>query len=111
MYPDRLFIFSNHFGRSHTTPFRLREVERMCEAVKNNHQLPEAITEAQAKEEEVRKAQTKREAQEARQRDEEAFQPAYYERLKVRDRELQKEQPEVPKLPGEVGRRALRDRE
>ncbi len=36
-------------------------------AIKENHQLPEAITEAQAKEEEVRKAQAKREAHEARQ--------------------------------------------
>jgi hypothetical protein len=64
-------------------------------AIKENHQLPEAITEAQAKEEEVRKAQAKREAQQARQRDEEAHRAAYFDFLRGRAGEIEKTQPEA----------------
>jgi hypothetical protein len=64
-------------------------------AIKENHQLPDAITEAQAKEEEVRKAQAKREAAEARQRDEEARRAAYFDFLRGRAGKLESEQPEA----------------
>ncbi|MGB8507833.1 MAG: hypothetical protein WCD76_05475 [Pyrinomonadaceae bacterium] len=64
-------------------------------AIKESHQLPEAITEAQAKEEEVRKAQAKREAHEARQRDEEARRAAYFDFLRGRAGQTEKKQPEA----------------
>ncbi len=64
-------------------------------AIKESHQLPEAITEAQAKEEEVRKAQAKREAHEARQRDEEARRAAYFDFLRARAGQTEKKQPEA----------------
>ncbi len=63
-------------------------------AIKESHQLPEAITDAQAKEEEVRKAQAKREAAEARQRDEEARRAAYFDYLRARAAETESERPE-----------------
>jgi hypothetical protein len=64
-------------------------------AIKESHQLPEAITEALAKEEEVKKAQAKREAADARQRDEEANRAAYFDYLRVRARKAENEQPEA----------------
>jgi len=64
-------------------------------AIKESHQLPDAITEAQAKEEEVRKAQAKREAHEARQRDEEARRAAYFDYLRARAAEIESERPEA----------------
>jgi hypothetical protein len=64
-------------------------------AIKESHQLPDAITEAQAKEEEVRKAQAKREAAEARQRDEEARRAAYFDYLRARAAETESERPEA----------------
>jgi prophage maintenance system killer protein len=64
-------------------------------AIKESHQLPEAITEAQAKEEEVRKAQAKREAHDARQRDEEARRAAYFDFLRARAGQTEKKQPEA----------------
>jgi hypothetical protein len=64
-------------------------------AIKESHQLPEAITEAQAKEEEVRKAQAKREAHDARQRDEEARRAAYFDFLRGRAGQTEKKQPEA----------------
>jgi prophage maintenance system killer protein len=64
-------------------------------AIKESHQLPEAITEALAKEEEVRKAQAKREAHEARHRDEEARRAAYFDFLRGRARQTEKKQPEA----------------
>jgi hypothetical protein len=63
-------------------------------AIKESHQLPEPIIEAQAKEEEVRKAKAKRELELARQRRKEALQPAYYDYLRGRVGEIEKEQPE-----------------
>ncbi len=64
-------------------------------AVKESHQLPEAITEALAKEEEVKKAQAKREAADARQRDEEAHRAAYFDFLKARAGDTKKAKPEA----------------
>jgi len=64
-------------------------------AIKESHQLPEAITEAQAKEEEVRKAQAKRDAHEARQRDEEARRAAYFDYLRARAAKTESERPEA----------------
>ncbi len=59
------------------------------------YQLPEAITEALAKEEEVKKAQAKREAADARQRDEEAHRAAYFDFLKARAGDTKKAKPEA----------------
>jgi hypothetical protein len=64
-------------------------------AIKESHQLPDTITQAQAKEEEVKKAQAKKEAQEARQRDEEARRAAYFDYLRVRAGKTENEQPEA----------------
>jgi hypothetical protein len=66
-------------------------------AIKENHQLPKAITEAEAKEEEVRKAQAKKEAAEARQRDEQARRATYFDFLRARAAEAEKTQPETYK--------------
>lgn len=64
-------------------------------AIKENHQLPEPITEAMAKEEEVKHAIAKREAETARQKRREALQPAYFEFLRGRARKIEKAQPEA----------------
>jgi hypothetical protein len=62
-------------------------------AIKESHQLPEAITEALAKEEEVRHAIAKKEAAIARQRDEEARRAAYFDFLRGKVGETEKSQP------------------
>jgi hypothetical protein len=82
-------------------------------AIKESHQLPEAITEAFAKEEEVRKAQAKREVQEARQRDEEARRVAYFDYVKARAAATEKEQPEAYRafLADSAAKRAELERE
>jgi hypothetical protein len=64
-------------------------------AIKESHQLPEPIVEAQAKEEEVRKSTAKRDAEQARQSRKEALQPAYYDYLRSRAGKIETEQPEV----------------
>jgi hypothetical protein len=64
-------------------------------AVKESHQLPEAITDVLAKEEEVRKAQAKREAAEIHHRDEEARNAAYFDFLRGRAGQVEKTQPEA----------------
>lgn len=64
-------------------------------AIKENHQLPEPITEAMAKEEEVRHAIAKREAEIERQKRKEALQPAYFEFLRGRAGKIEKMQPEA----------------
>jgi len=64
-------------------------------AIKESHQLPEAITEALAKEEEVRHAIAKKEAAIARQRDEEARRAAYFDFLRGRAGQTEKKQPEA----------------
>jgi hypothetical protein len=63
-------------------------------AIKESHQLPEAITEAQAKQEEVRHAIAKKEAAIARQSDEEARRAAYFDFLRDRVGQTEKTQPE-----------------
>jgi hypothetical protein len=64
-------------------------------AIKENHQLPEPIIAAMAKEEEVRHAIAKREAETARQKRREALQPAYFEFLRGRAGKIKKTQPEA----------------
>jgi hypothetical protein len=64
-------------------------------AIKENHQLPEPIIEAMAKEEEVRHAIAKREAETARHKRREALQPAYFEFLRGRAGKIKKTQPEA----------------
>jgi hypothetical protein len=82
-------------------------------AIKENHQLPEAITEAQAKEEEIRKAQAKKEAAEARQRDEQARRAAYFDFLREKAAETETTQPEGYKafLDDEAAKRAELERD
>lgn len=64
-------------------------------AVKENHQLPESIDNALAKDGETQKAQVKKEAADARQRDEEARRAAYFDYLRARAAETESEQPEA----------------
>jgi hypothetical protein len=64
-------------------------------AIKENHQLPEPMIEAIAKEEEVKKAIAKKEAETARQQRREALQPAHYDYLRGRAGQLPDEQPEA----------------
>jgi vacuolar-type H+-ATPase subunit I/STV1 len=64
-------------------------------AIKENHQLPETITEAIAKEEEVKHAIAKKEAAIARQRDDEARRTAYFDFLRGRAGKIEKKQPEA----------------
>ncbi len=64
-------------------------------AIKESHQLPEAITEALAKEEEVRYAIAKKEAEQTRQKHRDALQPAFYDYLRGRAGQLPDEQPEA----------------
>lgn len=63
-------------------------------AIKESHQLPEPMIEAQAKEEEVKKSVAKKEAELARHKRREALQPAYFDFLKGRAGRMEKEQPE-----------------
>jgi hypothetical protein len=82
-------------------------------AIKESHQLPEAITEILAKEEEVKHAIAKKEATIARQRDEEARRGAYFDFLRVRAGEIEKTQPEAYKvfLEYSTGKRADLERD
>jgi hypothetical protein len=64
-------------------------------AIKESHQLPEAITEALAKEAEVKHAIAKKESEQSRQKRIEALQPAYYDFLRGRAGEIKKEQAEA----------------
>lgn len=64
-------------------------------AIKESHQLPEPVIESLAREEEVKHSIAKREAEIARQQRREALQPAYYEFLRGRAGQLEKEQPEA----------------
>lgn len=81
-------------------------------AVKESHQLPEAITDVLSKEEEVRKAQAKREAAEAHHRDEEARSTAYFDFLRGRAGQVEKTQPEAYRafLNDSAARRAKLER-
>lgn len=64
-------------------------------AIKESHQLPEAITDALAKEEEVKHAIAKKEAAIARQRDEEARRATYFDFLRGKAGQTEKKQPEA----------------
>lgn len=72
-------------------------------AIKESHQLPEPVIESLAREEEVKHAVAKKEAETARQQRREALQPAYYDFLRGRAGQIEKEQPEAFKafLTGE----------
>jgi hypothetical protein len=82
-------------------------------AIKENHQLPEALNETLAKEEGIRKAQAKKEAQEAHQRDEQARRAAYFDFLRVRIGQIKNEQPEAYRsfLDNSVVKRAELERD
>lgn len=64
-------------------------------AIKESHQLPEPVTTALAREEEVKHSIAKKEAEIARQQRREALQPAFYDFLRGRAGQLEKEQPEA----------------
>lgn len=63
----------------------------LINAIKKNYELPEAMQHGLEKEAEVRKELAKREAEQTRQRRREALQPAYYDYLRAREGEHQKE--------------------
>jgi hypothetical protein len=67
----------------------------LLSAIKDNYQLPEPIIAALEKEEEVKHSIAKKRAEQARQQHREALQPAYYDFLRARDGELQKERPKA----------------
>jgi hypothetical protein len=67
----------------------------LIQAIKENYQLPEQIITALEKEEEVKHAIAKKETEQARQKHREALQPAYYDFLRGRAGEIEKEQPEA----------------
>ncbi|HMF55833.1 MAG TPA: hypothetical protein VK619_05705 [Pyrinomonadaceae bacterium] len=64
-------------------------------AIKENYQLPEQIIAATVREEEVKHAIAKKEAELERQQRREALQPAYYDYLRGRTGEIEKEQAEA----------------
>jgi hypothetical protein len=66
----------------------------LIQAIRENYQLPEQIIESLAKEAEVKHAIAKKEAEEARQQRRKVLQPAFYDYLKGRAREIEKTQPE-----------------
>jgi hypothetical protein len=80
----------------------------LIHAIKENYQLPEPVSAALEKEEEVKKHIAKREAEQTRQQRREALQPAYYDYLRARDKELPDEQPETYRafLAKEAGERS-----
>jgi hypothetical protein len=80
----------------------------LIHAIKESYQLPEQISAALEKEEEVKKHLAKREAEQTRQQRREALQPAYYDYLRARDRQLQTNQPETYRafLAKEAGERS-----
>lgn len=63
----------------------------LINAIKKNYELPEAMQHGLEKEAEVRKELAKREAENTRQKRREALQPAYYDYLRSREGERQKE--------------------
>jgi hypothetical protein len=63
----------------------------LIQAVKENYELPEAMKAALEKEEEVKRQLAKRQAEQARQRRRETLQPAYYDFLRAREGEHQRE--------------------
>lgn len=63
----------------------------LIRAIKENYELPEAMKAALEKEEEVRRRLAKHQSEQARQRRREALQPAYYDYLRAREGEHQRE--------------------
>lgn len=66
----------------------------LIKAIKENYELPEHLVVMLKKEEEGKKLTARRQTEEALQSRREALQPTYYDFLRGRARELQKEQPE-----------------
>jgi len=67
----------------------------LIKAIRENYELPEQIKAALEKELEVKRQLAKREAEQARQSRREVLQPAFYDYLRTRDRQLQDEQKEA----------------
>lgn len=63
-------------------------------AIKENHELPQSIVEAQARTEETKKAKDQKQLVEAHQRDEETRKAAYLDFLKAKAKQVEKKQPE-----------------
>ncbi|HEV2764806.1 MAG TPA: hypothetical protein VGV38_17630 [Pyrinomonadaceae bacterium] len=80
----------------------------LIQAVRENYELPEALTHELGKEEEVKRQLAKDEAEKARQRRREALQPAFYDFLRVRVGEHRKTRPRAYSafLEWEAGLRA-----
>jgi hypothetical protein len=67
----------------------------LIQAIKENYELPEQITAAIEKEEEFKHSIAKIEAEKARQQRREALQPAYYDFLRAKAGNLERERPEA----------------
>lgn len=67
----------------------------LIKAIRENYELPEQMKAAMEKEQEVKRQLAKREAEQARQSRRESLQPAFYDYLRARDRQLQDEQAEA----------------
>lgn len=67
----------------------------LIKAIRENYELPEQIKAALEKEREVKKQLAKREAEQVRQNRRDTLQPAFYDYLKARDKQLPDEQPEA----------------
>lgn len=80
----------------------------LINAIKKNYELPEAMQHGLEKEAEVRKELAKREAENTRQKRKEALQPAYYDYLRSREGERQKERQKAYNafLAEEAGKRS-----
>lgn len=63
----------------------------LIQAIKENYELPEGFKRTLEKEEEVRRQLAKKEAEQTRQKRREALQPAYYDFLREREGEHQRE--------------------
>lgn len=66
-------------------------------AVKENHELPQIVTNTLAKESDTKQAKADKEAEAARQHNEEQLRAAYFDYLKSRARQIEKKQPDVYK--------------
>jgi hypothetical protein len=80
----------------------------LINAIRKNYELPEAMQHGLEKEAEVRKELAKREAEKTRQRRREALQPKYYDYLRTREGEHQKERQKayMAFLAEEAGKRS-----
>jgi hypothetical protein len=80
----------------------------LIKAIRTNYELPEAMQRGLEKEAEVRRELAKREAEKMRQRRREALQPAFYDYLRAREGEHQKERQKAYSafLAQEAGKRS-----